>query len=171
MLISLTSADRGQSLALMDILKKSITHNKVTFFITELTKTSAPGKNCKEIILPAFEDKKLCVKYTLLHYLSRTKTLRGGRMRLFISFRKPHNTVTSATIARWIRIVLNRVGIHGYGAHSTRSASTSLVCQAGLAVPIILKAADWSKESIFTRFYRRAPDNSEFGRSVLQARK
>ena len=31
MLISLTSADRGQSLALMDILKKSITHSKVTF--------------------------------------------------------------------------------------------------------------------------------------------
>ena len=170
MLISLTSADRGQSLALMDILQKSISHSKVTFYITEITKTSNPTKKCKEIVLPAFDDKSLCVKHTLIHYLDRTKRLRGGKSRLLISYRRPHNAVTSATISRWIKTVLLRSGITGYGAHSTRGAATSSALNSGVPIQTIMRAADWSLQSTFTKFYKREQDNTEFGRAILQAR-
>ena len=169
MLVSLTSADRGQSLALMDINKKSFTNSKVTFYITELTKTSAPTKGCKEIVLPAFSDKRICVKFILKNYLKRTKDIRGSCSRLFVSYKKPHKAVTSSTLARWIKIVLCRSGITGYGAHSTRGAASSAACQSGLPIPMILRAADWSKESTFTRFYKRAVDDTKFGRAVLQS--
>ena len=168
MLISLTSADRGQSIALMDISNKAVTHGKATFFITGLTKCSAPGKSCKEIVLPAFEDRRLCVKSILLAYIERTQKLRGGHTRLFISYRRPFTPVTSTTLARWIRTVLHQAGITGYGAHSTRGASSSAALKAGLPVHVIMKAADWSKESTFTRFYRREVDSSQFGRILLQ---
>ena len=168
MLISLTSADRGQSLALLDIGKKSVTHSKVTFFITDLTKCSVPGKGCKELVIPAFHDKKLCVKYLMNVYLKRTKLLRGNVTKLFISYQKPHRSVGSATLARWIKTVLCKAGVVGYNAHSTRGAATSAAASAGLPVHTIMKAADWSSESTFNRFYRRGVDTSEFGRCVLR---
>lgn len=169
MLVSLTSADRGQSLALMDLSKKSVTHGKVTFYITSITKCSAPGKACKEIVLPAFEDRQLCVKSILLAYIERTKIIRGGHNRLFLSYRKPFTPVSSTTLARWIKTVLCQAGISGYGAHSTRGAATSAVLKAGLPIQTIMKAADWSKETTFTRFYRREVDSSQFGRMLLQS--
>ena len=170
MLVALVSADRGQSLALMDTRHKSTTHGKVTFFIMNHTKTSRPGKPHKKIILPAFpQDRKLCVKLTLTEYLSRTRPLRilGNRHTLFISYTRPYKPVKSATIARWIKTVLIRAGITGYGAHSTRGAATSAAISAGLSARTILAAADWSQESTFTKFYRRPSDSSTFGRAIL----
>ena len=169
MLISLTSADRSQSIAHMDISNMAISHNKVVFYVTDILKTSRPGKMCKEIVLPSFSDKKLCVKFVLSNYLKRTKLVRGDCKKLFISYKKPHRAVSSSTLARWVRTVLQSSGVIGYGAHSTRGAATSAALMTGLPLHTILKAADWSRESTFTKFYRRGVDSSEFGRAVLQS--
>ena len=170
MLVALVSADRGQSMALMKVSTCSFTHSQVTFVITDPTKTSRPGRNIKKITLPAFpQNKALCTKLVLRQYLKRTKPLRslGNRDRLFLSYRRPYKPILSCTIARWIRTVLARAGILGYGAHSTRSASTSAAAAAGLSTQAIMRTADWSKESTFTKFYKRHSDTSSLGKTIL----
>lgn len=139
--------------------------------INKLTKTSRPGKPAKHVILPAYSKcKKLCVKSTLQCYIDRTKQLRSSSI-LFTSIFKPNKQVTSSTIARWIKSVLVKSGISGYGAHSTRSASTSAALEAGLSVKDIMNVADWSNASTFNKFYKKVPVSSDvsFGKTVLQS--
>ena len=63
---------------------------------------------------------------SLMLYIERTKDLRGDKQ-FFNSFMKPHNPVTSSTIARWLKQVMESAGIDTiiFKAHSVRSASTS----------------------------------------------
>ena len=63
---------------------------------------------------------------------------------LFIALVKPHNAVSSATIARWLREVLKLVGIDVsiFSGHSVRGASVSAAVGAGITTNDILKAAD-----------------------------
>ena len=44
-----------------------------------------------------------------------------------------------------------------YGAYSTRAASTSAALSCGVRVNVSLRAAGWSSESTFTRFYKKDP--------------
>ena len=67
------------------------------------------------------------------------KIIWSSGKRLFISYLKPYKRVTSTTIARWIKLFLIKCGITGFGAHSTRSASTICVFEAGLSVILIIK--------------------------------
>ena len=53
-----------------------------------------------------------------------------------------------------------------YSAHSTRAVSTSAAASAGVSLKVILKAAGWSGEHIFHRFYRRQLEPN-FGQKVL----
>lgn len=59
-------------------------------------------------------------------------------------------------MARWLKLVLNDVGIDTsvYSAHSTRGASTSIAANSGVPTEAILAAGNWNSESTFTRFYR-----------------
>ena len=87
-------------------------------------------------------------------YQSKTKTLRNQSL-LFISFVKPYGPVTSSTIARKLRETLlkasNDTSI--FKAHSIRGVSTSRAANVGVTTEDILKAADWSAESTFQKFY------------------
>ncbi len=191
MLAALVSADRGQTLSVLNPRLIFHTEGKTTCYVTTRLKTSHPGKPVKKVILPAFPaDKRLCAKSICQAYISRTAPIRrqaareqakkrkksskvtkkDPMTRLFISFTKPHLPVTSTTIARWIKTVLRDCGIQGYGAHSTRSASTSAATDAGLSVEDIMKAADWSKKSTFNKFYNRSGDDTVFGRTILTSR-
>lgn len=64
--------------------------------------------------------------------------------------------------------MLTNAGVHGFSAHSTRSASTSAALEAGLSVKDIMSVADWSNASTFNKFYRRSIDDRSFGKLVLQ---
>ena len=77
--------------------------------------------------------------------------------------------MTSATIARWLREVLKLAGVDVsiFSGHSVRGASTSAAAGAGITTNDILKAADWSSDSVFRRFYYRPVNDPTFGRSVL----
>ena len=110
---------------------------------------------------------------TLKEYEKRTKSLRGEETKLLIAIIKPHKAVSSSTVARWFKYLLEASGIDTYtfSAHSVRGASSSTAASAGISTADILKAAGWSSESTFQRFYYRPTDNPSFGRVVLNQKR
>ena len=89
---------------------------------------------------------------------------------LFISFIKPHHPVTSSTIARWLKLVIESAGIDTsvFKAHSVRSASTSAAAMQGVTTEDILSAADWNTESSFQRFYYKPVRDTAYQSLKLQ---
>ena len=89
-------------------------------------------------------------------YLSMTEKLRQDNGFL-ISYQKPYQHVTTATISRWIKTVLRNSGINVdiYGAHSTRSAASSACLANETPVDIILNKIGWSSERTFAKFYNK----------------
>ena len=69
---------------------------------------------------------------------------------------KPHSPVGRQKNSRWIKSVLASAGVDMdiYSAHSTRAEGTSTAASAGVSLEVILKAAGWSGEHIFHKFYR-----------------
>ena len=82
--------------------------------------------------------------------------------KLFIAMVKPHKAATSSTIARWLRTMLEQAGIDllSFGARSTRGASASAAARGGITTEDILKAANWSSESVFQKFYHKEVDKA-----------
>ena len=105
----------------------------------------------------AFEDKTLCVVSCIKEYVKRTQPLRKDNTQLLLSFCKPFKPVSTDTIGRWLKKSLDRAGIDitVYGAHSTRSASTSAAKAANVSVEDIMTAAGWSNAETFKKFYDR----------------
>jgi len=94
-----------------------------------------------------------------------TAPLRKESTQLFIAMVKPHKPVAPCTIARWLKEVLKLSGINVgiFTAHSTRSASVSAAADSRVTVNDILKAADWSSESVFRQFYYRPTNDPSYG--------
>ena len=95
------------------------------------------------------------------HYEKITGQLRDTGMNtnsLYIAHCKPHKPVTSSTIARWLKEIMKEAGIDTsiFKAHSSRGAAVSAAKDHGVAVADIMKTADWSQETTFTRYYYRA---------------
>ena len=140
----------------------------VAFLPSGLAKQAWEGKPLTEIFFASFPDKKqLCPVQTLHHYLHLTDTLRKTTLssRLFVAIIKPHNPVASCTIARWLKEVLRISGIDTriFTAHSTRGASSLAAADSGITISDILKAADWSTESVFRKFYYRPTYDPTYG--------
>ena len=170
MLLSLTRPSRSVDLAKLNLVGLRNTPEGAVFLPTALAKQSRPGKEFKQFLFPKFaENEKLCPVQSLSLYMERTKALRGDATQLFISI-KPHNPVTSSTIARWLKLGMESAGIYTsiFKAHSVRSASTSAASMQGVTTEDILGAADWSTESTFQRFYYK-PVHNTFAKSVLTA--
>ena len=96
---------------------------------------------------------------------------REGRITgpLFLAVRRPHRPVKPATVGHWLKRIMTLSGIDTgiFSPHSTRGAATSKAWAAGVSVPDILRAADWSSVSTFKRFYHQPVHSSEFGWVVL----
>ena len=151
MLIALLSGQRCQTIHALDTTTMVLSAEKCVFYINELLKTSRPGKHYGCLGLRAYaDDKQLCVVTLLQEYVQRTLKFRGNNAQLLLSYHKPHNPVSTATIGRWLKEVLKRAGIdiQKFSAHSTRSASVS-------AAKTILDAAGWSNADTFAKFYDR----------------
>lgn len=89
MLIALVSAQRGQSLHMLDISYMKVTEATYEFTLPEHVKQSRPGYQTPSVFLKAYPvDRTLCVFEHLTEYLKRTKLLRGNETKLFISFVK-----------------------------------------------------------------------------------
>jgi site-specific recombinase XerD len=93
--------------------------------------------------------------------------------KLFLSFIRPHKPVTSSTLARWIKNILQLAGIDTsiFTAHLVRGVSTSEAFNQGVSIPEILSMASWSRSSTFQKFYYRPQFNSSPGKAVLSGGK
>ena len=175
MLMALANADRCSDLAALDLNLRSFQTEGVLFIIPGLTKTRRTGPPI-QAFYPSFSDSpKLCPVLALREYEQRSKDFRQSQPdnRLFISVRKPHLAVKPCTIGKWLKTIMSDAGIDTniFTAHSSRGAATSKAKNIGVATADILKAANWSSESTFSRFYHRdIPAPTTFGRVVLKAR-
>ena len=86
-------------------------HNCYSFALTDHVKQDRPGNVFGTLRLFKYLVPELCVYVTLQHYLVVTSTLRTSS-KLLISYIKPYNAVTSSTIGRWIKLLLQQVGIN-----------------------------------------------------------
>lgn len=106
-------------------------------------------------------------------YINKTNSLRHNDY-LFISYKRPHNKVSSQTLGHWIKNILLKSGIDTsiFSAHSTRHASTSSANRLGVSIDVIRKTAGWTESSsVFARFYNRdiISDPNQFANSILSA--
>ena len=104
--------------------------------------------------------KTLDPKRTLYWYLKIKEQLRNNEdsdfAKLFLSYVKPHHPVSSKTISRWIVETIRLAYDDKHKkikGHFTRAIGPSWALFNGTTVRAILDAADWSKESTFTKFY------------------
>lgn len=172
MLLALTRPSRSADLHSLDTQLIRSNPEGISFRPSKPPKQTKAAKIGQEFFFPKYEENQsICPVRTLNHYLSRTETLRerSDKSQLFISFIKPHNPVSSATIARWLKLVLELAGIDTsiFKAHSTRGASTSAAAQSGVTTNDILLAADWNSESVFCKFYYKPIHNDAYGKGVL----
>ena len=112
MLLLLVTGQRGQSIHLMTLLAMKLTESECQFQILNHTKTSKPGHSTTSITISEFEqDPRICPLTALKEYLDRAQGLRNGEQYLFISYVKPHRTVSRDTISRWTKSVLESSGM------------------------------------------------------------
>ena len=173
MLLALTRPSRSADLSYLSLARRQYSPEGVTFLPAALAKQSRQGKPLVEFFFPSFShDASLCPVLTLRQYESVTSPFRSGdHQELFLAVVKPHKPVSSCTIARWLKCVLGDSGIDVsmFAAHSVRGASSSAAAMAGVTTNDILKAADWSTDSVFRRFYYKPVHSPNFGNAVLSS--
>lgn len=139
------------------------------FLPAALAKQSRQGKPLTEFFASFPDNKQLCPVETLRQYQNVTASLRKKSTKLFVAVVKPHIPVAPCTIARWLKEVLKLSGFDTamFTAHSTRGASSLAAADSGITASDILKAADWSSEFVFRKFYYQPTHNPLYGRAVL----
>jgi hypothetical protein len=171
MLLCLTTAQRCQTIHLIDIYGLQALQGKFRLTITHKLKQNKHGRHIDPIELMEFKgDEKLCVVEHLKEYLKRTQQLRGEHTKLFLSFIKPYHPVTKDSISRWVKSVLQQAGVDvtKYTAHSSRAATTSHTKRKGLSLQDIMKTAGWTSATTFEKFYHKPAETPKtFGQTVM----
>jgi hypothetical protein len=155
MLMALTSAQRCQTLHFLDIDHMSRDREGAYIFnLPEHVKHSRPNYKVAPLVFHPFDEDNLSVIKTLETYLLRTSQIRNNS-RLFLSYIKPHKSVSTDTIGRWLKICMAKSGVNIslYKPHSTRSASVSKVNAKAVPIETIMSHVGWSSPSTFTKFY------------------
>ena len=157
MLLLILSAQRFQTIHLLNIDYMQINDNMVTFQIANLLKNSSPRFHLNEISFQAYpKDNRICVVYTLKRYLEKTKAVRkeANTKQLLLTTRKPFKAASRDTIRRWAKSTLEEAGIDMsiFTAYSTRSAAASKAALS-LSVLDIVKAIGWASQSTFEKYY------------------
>lgn len=134
--------------------------------LAKVPKVSTRDRRLFEIT--PFSDLALCPVNALKQYLEVTSAKRGDCKSLFVSVNAPHRAVSSATVARWLKLVLERCGvdISIYSAHSVRGAAVSKA-QVSLPAETLMKCGRWSCEGTFTRYYLRVDNARSLTQHVL----
>ena len=176
MILALTRPSRSADLVRLDLRYRRHTPEGARFSKTVQTgkAKSRQGKPRAEFFFPAFpSNSRLCPQQTLRAYEQRTESFRTGgneeQTRLFLAVVRPHKPVCSSALARWLKSLLDKAGIDTsiFKAHSTRSAAASAAANTGITTSDILKAADWSSEKVFIKFYYKPLRSGAFGEAVL----
>ena len=161
-LLAILSGQRVQTLSYLSLKDMHLQDDCVQFYIGKLLKQSRPGHHLSNISFVKYDDKRLCIINHLNLYLDKTRELRASdNDALLISYQKPHASVTSETISRWIKrfLMISGVDINVFSAHSTRSSSTSAAAMAGCPIDEILRQVGWHRASTFGKFYHKETVN------------
>ena len=172
MLLALTRPSRLADLSNLDLSRRTYKPDRVCFYPNTLAKQSRQGSQVANFFFPSFPDNPLlCPVTTLKAYEERTKPICGIESKLLISTIKPYKAVSSSSVARWLKSLLEAAGVDTsiFAAHSTRGASSSAAANVGVTTNEILKAVNWNSESVFQGFYYRPSDNPSYGRAVLSS--
>ena len=110
-LLALTAPDRSSDLAKKNLRFRVYYPEGVSFRLPCLSETSKPGDSPKSSFHASFgKDKDLCPVSCLKCYETNTKEFRSTDInqnnKLFLSYISSHNPVTSSTLARWIKNML-----------------------------------------------------------------
>ncbi|XP_068731221.1 uncharacterized protein [Montipora capricornis] len=106
MLVALVSAQRMQSIHLLDLQLMKTGTDMVEFAFPTHIRQSRPGYKTPSLQLKAYPaDPGLCVVTHLREYLVRTQELRGSESKLLISYVRRHHAVSKDTIARWTALL------------------------------------------------------------------
>lgn len=173
-LLALTTAQRMQTLAAIQVSNITVA-DSIIIKIPARLKTSGIGKSQPLLIFKPFVDvPEICVFTLIVFFLNYTRELRNVNCdAFFISTRPPYRAVSSQSLGRWVKTILNEAGIDTsiFSSHSTRHASTSLAASRGVSVDEIRRTAGWSKSSnVFARFYNRPlVDDSSFCSTILSS--
>lgn len=157
-LLALCTAQRAQTLSLININNISSTESGIYINITDIIKTSGPGRSQPVLFIPFYEKSEICPAKTLQCYISHTNSIRESIEKLLLTSKKPYKAATPSTISRWIKNTLTESGINTtiFSSHSTRHASTSTAKSRGISLDIIRQTAGWTGTSqTFANFYNR----------------
>ena len=144
MLILLVSSQRGKTVHSLDLKHLCVEEDKYIFDIDEHMKTSSPRNPNTRIEIARYEpDVSICPFTCLKAYINSTKVLRKDETKLFVSYVRPHTSVSRDTISRWTKETLHlcRVDTKVFSAHSTWSASVSKASAKVVAVHEIMARA------------------------------
>ena len=157
---ALTRPSRPMDLAKLDISACSFSASDVVLKALHLSKQIKPSISLADFSYPNYPGyPNMCTVVTLQEYQSRTLKLWAldsvnPKRALFLSWIRKHGFVSSSTIARWLKICLQQVGIDTgvLKAHSVRGAASSKAVWSGVTISDILQAADWSSEVLSRDF-------------------
>ena len=139
MLFLLVTAQRCQTLHLVELDDIVFKGDCCVIKTNHVLKQSRRGFHLEDIKLKPYINEKLCVVRTLREYLRRTEGFRVTGKKLLISTQKPHHGVSQATVSRWVKSLMLKVGIKKqFGVHSTRAAATSAAMMKGVPLASIL---------------------------------
>ncbi len=175
MLLSLCSGKRGQNLHLLDLNFMVRQGDRVKFDLRVPVKNYGKASDVKLQTIEFMEyphDKELCPVTTLNRYLEVTKPLRMSP-KLFLISMKPYRRASRATIARWVKTVMENAGVDTsvYKPHSARSATVSKAASLGIPTDVILSRAGWKSDNCFAMYYLKPIEvdgGSDFQSAVLQ---
>ncbi|XP_044577644.1 uncharacterized protein LOC123260555 [Cotesia glomerata] len=172
-LLTLTTGQRLQTLALINIDNIETSKSGIKIKIPDQIKTTKPGGFQPELVLPFFKNKPgLCVASAV--YLDYTKERRQKETNnLFLSTMKPFKEASSQTISHWIKALLGKAGVDvkKFTAYSTRHAAVSTAHKRGVDISVIKSCAGWSPSSqTFFKFYNRPvlATNDQFAKAILE---
>ncbi|XP_045161322.2 uncharacterized protein LOC123526296 [Mercenaria mercenaria] len=172
MLFLLLSAQRCQTLHLVDLSDVVISNERVLIYPNHLLKQSKPGSHLDVIYLSKHSwIMKICA---LCQYSKNTlnaqKNIRTDK-KLLVRTIKPHKAVSKSTIARWVKLVLLKSGIDkSFKPHSTRAAATSLAKLKGVPLQTVIKTAGWANANMFAKFYNKpiVPKAKTLQKAILE---
>ena len=135
-----------------------------------LAKNQAPGTLASPLTIPPLvdmasvqpSDVTLCPVRALKRYREVTRSMRGDRRKLLLSFNTSyHKDISVATISRWIRqVIIEAYAAEGKAlgsprAHEVRAWAASLALAHSVSLIDILQAAFWESSNTFIRCYLR----------------
>ena len=127
-------------------------------------------------------DVALCPVRCVKAYLAKTRDIRHGKRRLFVSLNpKYEKDIQKGTISRWLRALIQTAYKESSAeppscpirAHETRAISSSLAIATGAPLASVMRAAYWRRQTTFLHYYlrdvaiRRQDDSFSFGPAVL----